>query len=476
MSTPGQFEREPSPRESAQRQEDTPVASLGMRAAQAVDPDRLQTRLRGLASFGAARPGDIHGGVARQALTPQELLARRWLATEFACRPGYSVGIDAAANVYIRRHGENANAAPVLTGSHVDTQPLGGWLDGAFGVAAGLEVFAALDAAGLRTHRPIETVMWTNEEGSRFAPGLMGSASYTDPARLAIFRDTADAQGVTFLQACNDAREDFSMAAREAGWRWFDAPLARPLHAYIEAHIEQGPILEARGLQVGCVTAIQGVRWYRVTVPGRSAHAGTTPDAARDDAQAKAIALAHALLEYGRAQDDAALRLTIGRWHCRPDSINTIADQVAFTIDARHPEAPVLDALEARLQAVLPAGAAIEVLQHKPTVAFDLGLVELARQACQSLALRHADMLSGAFHDAMPLAGFCPTAMLFAPSIGGVSHHPDEHTGIDDLTACARALAWCLAALAQDGNAGAADAARAGSPAFDHPDLSTPTR
>lgn len=429
-----------------------------LRAARAVDSDRLRARLQGLASFGAARPGDIHGGVARQALTPQELLARRWLATEFACRPGYSVGTDAAANVYIRRHGSDAGAAPVMTGSHVDTQPLGGWLDGAFGVVAGLEVFAALDAAGLRTERPIETVMWTNEEGSRFAPGLMGSVAYTDPARLAAFRDTADAQGVTFLQACNDAREDFAMAAREAGWHCFDAPLARPLHAYIEAHIEQGPILEARGLQVGCVTAIQGVRWYRVTVPGRSAHAGTTPDAARDDAQAKAIALAHALLEYGRTQNDEALRLTLGRWHCRPDSINTIADQVVFTIDARHPETRVLDALEVRLHELLPAGASIDTLQRKPTVAFDLSLIELARQACRSLDLRHADMLSGAFHDAMPLAGFCPTAMLFAPSIGGVSHHPDEHTGIDDLAACTRALAWCLAGLAQAGDAASIEA------------------
>ncbi|CAM3393023.1 N-carbamoyl-L-amino acid hydrolase [Bordetella sputigena] len=452
--------------ETARRQEDTSL--LPMRAARAVDSDRLRARLQGLASFGAARPGDIHGGVARQALTPQELLARRWLATEFAGRPGYSVGIDAAANVYIRRHGANANAAPVLTGSHVDTQPLGGWLDGAFGVVAGLEVFAALDAAGLRTERPIETVMWTNEEGSRFAPGLMGSVSYTDPARLAAFRDTTDAQGVSFLQACNDAREDFAMAAREAGWRWFDAPLARPLHAYIEAHIEQGPILEARGLQVGCVTAIQGVRWYRVTVPGRSAHAGTTPDAARDDAQAKAIALAHALLEYGRGQDDDALRLTIGRWQCRPDSINTIADQVVFTVDARHPETRVLDGLEARLHALLPPGAAVDVLQHKPTVGFDPGLVELGRQACKALELRHADMLSGAFHDAMPLAGFCPTAMLFAPSIGGVSHHPGEHTHIDDLAACARALAWCLAGLAQDGDATPADSRNT--------DSSTPTR
>ncbi|WP_427184167.1 M20 family metallo-hydrolase [Bordetella bronchialis] len=432
------------------------AADANDRVARAVDSGRLQARLEGLAAFGAAVPGTHRGGVARQALTAQELLARRWLAAAFGGRPGYAVGIDEAANVYIRRQGSDAGAPPVLTGSHADTQPLGGWLDGAYGVAAGLEVFDALDAAGVRTRRAIETVMWTNEEGSRFAPGLMGSVAYVSPGRLAEFRDASDARGVTFGQACADAREDFATAARTAGWQWFDTPLARPLHAYIEAHIEQGPIMEARGLQVGCVTAIQGVRWFRVTVPGRSAHAGTTPASARDDAQAKAIALAHALLDYGRAQEDERLRLTIGRWQCRPDSINTIADQVIFTVDTRHPDARVLDALQARLQALLPPGATVDTLQHKPTVAFDAGLVALARQACRALGLAHDDMVSGAFHDAMPLAGFCPTAMLFAPSIAGISHHPEEHTGIEDLTACTRALAWCLAELA--GNADAAPA------------------
>lgn len=428
------------------------------RVAGAVDDARLQARLEGLAQFGAAQPGQPRGGVARQALTEQERLARRWLAAEFAGRPGYAVGVDAAANVYVRRQGSDAGAPPVMTGSHVDTQPLGGWLDGAYGVAAGLEVFAALDAAGVRTRRAIETVMWTNEEGSRFAPGLMGSLSYVCPDRLAEFQDARDAQGVPFGQACAEARADFAAAAREAGWHWFDTPLARPLHAYIEAHIEQGPILEARGLQVGCVTAIQGVRWFRVTVPGRSAHAGTTPASARDDAQAKAIALAHALLEYGRAQDDEALRLTIGRWQCRPDSINTIADQVVFTVDTRHPDARVLDALQARLQALLPPGATMDTLQNKPTVTFNGGLTALARQACRALRLTHQDMLSGAFHDAMPLAGFCPTAMLFAPSIAGISHHPEEHTAIEDLAACTRALAWCLTDLAGQADAPPANA------------------
>ncbi|WP_144633702.1 M20 family metallo-hydrolase [Bordetella genomosp. 13] len=418
---------------------------LPARVARAVDAERLERRQRGLAGFG----GVASGGVARQALTAEELAARRWLVADFAARPGYGVGVDVAGNVHLRRDGAEPGLTPVMTGSHIDTQPLGGWLDGAFGVVAGLEVFDALDACGLRTRRPIDVVMWTNEEGSRYAPGLMGSHSYAAPHRLDGFLDVKDGGGLRFGDACEAAVADLRAAAREHGWAWMDVELGRPVHAYLEAHIEQGPVLEAEGLQVGCVDAIQGVRWFRVTITGRSAHAGTTPLAARDDAQAKAVHLAHALLDHARTCGDERLRLTIGRWECAPGSINTVADRVVFTVDMRHPEAGVLDTVQALLARALPAGGRIDVLQNQPTVRFDAGLTALTREACAALALRHRAMPSGAFHDAMPMAGFCPTAMLFAPSIAGVSHHPGEDTPIDDLAACTRALAWCLARLAE---------------------------
>ncbi|MEN4920585.1 M20 family metallo-hydrolase [Achromobacter spanius] len=413
--------------------------------AQAVDAQRLERRLRGLAQHG----GVPTGGVARQALTAEELEARRWLARDFATRPGYQVGIDAAANVYIRRAGTDAAAAPVMTGSHADTQPLGGWLDGAFGVVAGLEVFEALDSLDIATRRALDVVIWTNEEGSRFAPGLMGSVSFTAADRLADFLSVADSQGVSFETARDAAVADFRTHAKRQGWPWMERALGAPVHAYLEAHIEQGPVLEAQGLQVGCVTAIQGVRWYRVSVPGRSAHAGTTPLANRDDAQAKAIAMAHAVLAHARDCGDERLRVTIGRWDCAPGAINTIADRVDFTVDARHPDAGALDAVRAVMDAALPPGARIDVLQDKPTVRFAPQLVALTTAACEALGMRHLQMLSGAFHDAMPMAGFCPTAMLFAPSIEGVSHHPAEDTPIADLASCTRALAWCLLQLAE---------------------------
>ncbi|QWF38705.1 M20 family metallo-hydrolase [Bordetella hinzii] len=420
------------------------AAALAARLAGAVDTARLAARQRGPARHG----GVATGGVARQALSAEELQARRWLAQDFGQRAGYRVGIDAAANVYVRRLGRDPRAEPVMTGSHADTQPLGGWLDGAFGIVAGLEVFDALDDLGIATRRPLEVVMWTNEEGSRFAPGLMGSVSYADPGRLADFLAVTDAGGVSFGHASDRAVADFGDHAARAGWAGMARRLGEPVHAYIEAHIEQGPVLEAQGLQVGCVSAIQGVRWYRVTVPGRSAHAGTTPLASRDDAQAKAIRMAHAVLEHARAGDDR-LRVTIGRWECAPGSINTIADRVSFTVDARHPEARALDAVRAVMDAALPEGGRIEVLQDKPTVHFAPELVALALSACQALGLPHRRMLSGAFHDAMPMAGFCPAAMLFAPSVAGVSHHPAEDTAIADLAACTRALAWCLLHLAE---------------------------
>jgi N-carbamoyl-L-amino-acid hydrolase len=412
--------------------------------ARAVDERRLHDALRALARHGAVQAG----GVARQALTAAELAARRTLLSVFGDRPGYAVAIDDAANIHIRRQGLDPGAPPVLTGSHVDTQPLGGWLDGSFGVVAGLEVLQALDSMGVRTARPIDVVMWTNEEGSRYAPGLMGSVSYTDPPRLAAFLEVEDAEGITFRAARDAAVADFRNAASAGAWACFDAPLARPVHAYIEAHIEQGPVLEAEGMQVGCVSAIQGVRWLHIVVHGRSAHAGTTPLRARDDAQAKAIGMAHTLMTHAAGCGDDRLRVTIGRWDCAPGSINTVADRVAFTVDVRHPEGAALDAFLAHVERALPAGATMRMLQDKPTTPFDPRIVDLARHACTALHLRHRDMVSGAFHDAMPLAGLCPTAMLFAPSRGGVSHHPDEDTAIADLAACTRALACCLTALA----------------------------
>ncbi|MBQ0132297.1 MAG: Zn-dependent hydrolase [Comamonas sp.] len=410
-----------------------------------IDAQRLQRHLTELASFG----GSVSAGVARETLTAIDLQARHWLAARFAQRPGYAVGIDAAANLRIRRWGSQPDAPVVMTGSHLDTQPLGGWLDGAFGVMAGAEVLEALDDAGITTQHTLEVVAWTNEEGSRFSPGLMGSQAYTQPDTLKAMRAIQDGQGIDFGSACDAARQDFAQAATSLGWQVFDAQLASPVQAYIEAHIEQGPVLEREGLSLGIVQAIQGVRWYQITLTGRCAHAGTTPLEDRQDAQAKAVALAHLLYRYAADSGDEHLRVTIGRWACAPDSINTIADQVRFTVDVRHPQAQAIDEFDEFLRAHSPADIHIEQLQNKPTTTFDPALLALLESAAQQRALSHRSMVSGAFHDAMPIARVAPTAMLFAPSLRGISHHPQENTHMADLAACTQVLADALLTLAQ---------------------------
>lgn len=411
----------------------------------AINAARLEAHLTQLATFG----GSVTAGVARETLTEIDLQARHWLAARFAQRSGYVVGMDAAANLRIRRLGRDSTAPVVMTGSHIDTQPLGGWLDGAFGVMAGVEVLDALDDAGIHTERTIEVVGWTNEEGSRFAPGLMGSQSYVQPDALQTFLSVTDAQGARFETARDTALQRFTQLANAQQWQVFDAQLAEPVHAYIEAHIEQGPVLEREGLSLGIVQAIQGVRWYQITIGGRCAHAGTTPLVDRNDAQAKAVALAHALYRYAVDSEDEDLRVTIGRWTCAPDSINTIAGEVCFTVDVRHPKQLAIAAFDAFLQSQCPSDARIEQLQDKPTTAFDAGLLKLLGSVAVRRGIACKSMVSGAFHDAMPMACFTPTAMLFAPSIRGISHHPEENTHAVDLAACTQVLADGLLTLAQ---------------------------
>lgn len=409
-------------------------------AMQQINPARCMELLQRLATFGAV-PG---GGVAREALTISELEARRWLRSRFSA-PHYSWFIDDAANLFLRRAGQSETLAPVMTGSHIDTQPVGGWLDGAYGVIAGLEVFLALDDAGIRTRRPLELVIWTNEEGSRFSPGAMGSSAFADPARLADFLPVTDARGQQFEQARDAARQSTPEA--------MPCPLGHPVHAYLEAHIEQGPVLEDGGFQLGIVTGIQGVRWFEVTVTGTSAHAGTTPLAARRDALMSAARLISRLGERVEARRDPALRFTVGRLEASPGSINTIADRVTFTIDLRHPEEAVLAELDGVIRQTLEAARGhcryqLRSLMQRPPTLFDAGVISAVETAVTATGAAACRLGSGAFHDAMYLADVCPTAMLFVPSRDGISHNPAEDTAEADLIAGVRALAGAITTLA----------------------------
>lgn len=409
-----------------------------------VDGERLRRAIAQLAAFG----GRDDGGVSRQTLTDVDLEARRHLV-ERARALGCQVRIDDAANLYFRRPGEQ-DLPPVLTGSHVDTQPVGGKLDGAYGVLAGLELIEALNDARVQTLRPVEVVCWTNEEGSRFGPGCMGSSAFVDPASLPGYRAALDGDKVSFGEALDRALDRMADVPRR--------PMKQPLAGFVELHIEQGPVLERAGVALGVVTGIQSVRWYAVKATGVAAHAGTTPMEARADAMAACIEVAHTLQAEAAKAAASGLRLTLGRWVVGPNSINTIPGEVEFTVDARCVDEQVLARFDAVLRTTVAGHAWRGRMELQPLFAraptrFPQAMLDVMAQACER-ASRIAgkpspiQLTSGAFHDAMYLADHCPTAMIFVPSKGGLSHNAAEETAHEDLVLGARALAHAVGWLA----------------------------
>lgn len=410
--------------------------------SRAVSAEQLWADLRELAKLGARSDG----GVGRLALDDNDIAARRWLVCQ-ARALGASAHVDAAGNLFLRLAGTDPDALPIVTGSHIDSQPAGGAYDGAYGVVAGLAVLRALHQTDTRTTRPIEVVAWTNEEGVRFTPGCSGSSCFTGVADLAATRALTDSDGVTFGDAVDQCLQQ--MQADDVARR----PLGTPMHRFVELHIEQGPVLERANLPIGIVEGIQGVSWFEVTVAGVANHAGTTPRAARADAMEAAVELAQKLRVLARDAEDVT-RFTIGRWSVSPDSINTIPDQVTFTIDLRHPQAATLDALEDAFEKLVakPAGrcsATLKRLSRIDPVAFPQDLVTQLATAVNAIELPAMRMTSGAFHDAIHLAAHCPTAMLFIPCKDGVSHHPSESITSEQAMQGARALAACVLALSQ---------------------------
>jgi N-carbamoyl-L-amino-acid hydrolase len=414
------------------------------RAQDHVQHDRLQSVIAELAAFG----GRSDGGVSREALTDKDLQARRYLI-DLARSRGCSVTIDDCANLFFRRPGIS-DLPPVLTGSHADTQPVGGKLDGAYGVLAGLEVIAALNDAGIQTLRPVEVVAWTNEEGCRFGPGAMGSSAFVDPSCLPTYRKAVDAKGVSFGDALDLALEAVPDVPRRQ--------MAEPMSACVELHIEQGPVLERALVPLGVVTGIQSVRWYRIQVTGTAGHAGTMPMGERVDAMAAAVGLAQQLYAYQAVEAGEQLRLTLGRWQVCPNSINTIPGAVDFTVDVRCVDEQVLVQFEAALKKITQAYSwagqiEFESIFSRPPTHFPAAMLELIERACTRACSRAAldaplRMTSGAFHDAMYLAEHCPTAMIFVPSKGGVSHNAAEETAPHELFLGVQALAYAVTSLA----------------------------
>jgi beta-ureidopropionase / N-carbamoyl-L-amino-acid hydrolase len=400
----------------------------------ALDTGRFWTDIEQQARIGALHPR----GLRRLTLGEADIQARRWLI-EKGEEIGCQAHVDALGNVFLRREGDDPGLAPLLIGSHLDSQPNGGAYDGTLGVLAGLAVLRLLHDRGIHHARPVEVVSWTNEEGARFAPGASGSAWFAGRRDAEAILATRDDEGITFQEALSDclsAMERTSARSR---------PDPFVPHAFLELHIEQGPVLDAADLPVCAVEGIQGVNWYEVEVAGSANHAGTTPKAARRDAFMGAHALIAALDEAVAARDDR-VRFTIGKFAVAPDSVNTIPDRARFSIDLRHPEQAVLDALDAdfrRLAAAAWAGctARLEVTSRVAPVAFDAALVERLDASVTACAGEAPRLVSGAFHDAIHIAHLCPTAMLFAACRDGISHHPDEHVERHDAEVAARVLA-----------------------------------
>lgn len=381
-----------------------------------ISADRLWQRLMALGEDGAL-PG---GGVNRQALSAEEVLAWRRIIG-WGAEAGLKPATDPAGNLFLTLEGSAPHLTPVVAGSHIDSQPTGGLFDGAFGTLAALEAVTAIAEAGLRPERSIVVVGWMNEEGSRFAPGMMGSELFAGLRPLDAVLAVRDADGISVGEALIALHHAFPDVERR--------PLGFPVHAYIEPHIEQADKLEAEGAVIGVVTGIQGKKTFEITLSGREAHAGTEPMARRQDAMkafAKIATRMHATMA-----GDALVKFTIGRVVVEPNAPSVVPARVTFRIDLRHPDNATLNAFAARIEEIAKAGAgacAIDIrrLVDAPSNGFDPGLQEAIRTSADRHGLARLDLLSAAGHDARQMAPLTRAAMIFIPCRGGVSHHPDE--------------------------------------------------
>ncbi len=390
-----------------------------------IDRDRLWQSLMTMAAIG----GTEKGGVCRIALTDLDRQGRdlfvRW------CREaGCSVEVDRMGNIFARRPGRNPTLPAVGTGSHLDTQPTGGKFDGAYGVMAGLEVIRTLNDHGIETEAPVEVVVWTNEEGSRFAPAMVASGVFAGVFDEAYGLSRADPDGKTMGEEL-----------KRIGYAGELPCGGRPYGAFFEAHIEQGPILEAEKKTIGVVTGAQGQRWYEICLTGQEAHAGPTPMTVRHDALLGAAKLVQEANRIGLSEAPWG-RATVGMMQVSPNSRNTIPGHVFFTVDFRHPDDAALSRMDAQLRASAKKVAEeigltlkLEEIWYSPPVAFDPDCVGAVRKAAGMLGLPAMEIVSGAGHDAVYVSKVAPTGMIFVPCENGISHNEVENATPADIGA-----------------------------------------
>ena len=404
------------------------------------DGARLWVSLMEMAKIGATEKG----GVCRLALTDLDRESRDLFA-RWCEEAGCTISVDKMGNMFARRPGRNNDLPPIMTGSHLDSQPTGGKYDGVYGVLAGLEVVRTLNDLKIETEAPIEVAVWTNEEGSRFAPAMVASGVFAGVFDLDYGLSRADLDGKTMGEEL-----------RRIGYAGPEDVGGREVGAYFEAHIEQGPILENEEKTIGVVTGAQGQRWYEVTVTGQEAHAGPTPMHSRKDALVGAARMVGEVNRIGLENQPNACA-TVGLMQVSPNSRNVIPGTVFFCVDFRHPKDEVLSGMDAELRKACADIAAeiglemdFEEIWYSPPVAFDEACVSAVRTACEGGDIPHMDIVSGAGHDACYLSRVAPTAMVFTPCLNGISHNEIESAEPEHLEAGCNVL---LQAMIERANA-----------------------
>jgi len=404
-----------------------------------INGDRLWESLMELAKIGATEKG----GVCRLALTDLDRQGRD-LFVRWCEEAGCTIRIDKMGNIFARRPGKDDSLAPVVTGSHLDTQPTGGKFDGCYGVMAGLEVIRTLNDYNYETNAPVEVAVWTNEEGSRFAPAMIASGVF------------AGAFDLEYGLACKDNEGKTTLGAEleRIGYAGDETPGDHPVGAFFEAHIEQGPILEAEGKTIGVVQGVQGIKWFDIVVTGQEAHAGPTPMKRRRDALVGASRMILHVNRIGLENLPNACS-TVGMLSVHPNSRNVIPGRVNFTVDLRHPDEKVLKAMTEDLERSCKevadeAGLALDFREiwYSPPVKFAKDCVEAVQQAANELGFGNREIVSGAGHDAVYISRVAPTAMVFVPCEGGISHNEIENATADDLAAGCDVLLRAMVARA----------------------------
>lgn len=404
-----------------------------------VNGDRLWARLMQMAEIGAT----ALGGCNRQALTDTDMEGRK-LLLQWAEAAGCRGRVDAVGNLFLRRPGRDEQLPAVMTGSHLDTQPTGGKFDGVYGVLAGLEAIESLNEHQVTTAHPIELAVWCNEEGSRFPMAMMGSAVWSGRLPLETAYGLADRAGTS-------VRHELQRAGIATG-----APLVRQaIKASLEAHIEQGPVLEQKALTIGVVTGVQHMSRHEVIVEGQEAHAGPTPmDMRRDPIRVLADVLP--ALYAAAAERGSDARLTIGFIETLPGSPNTVPGRLRFTVDVRHPDAGAYASLREELTRLVRAALQrhalagdVRCVWEAPGVSFDPTCVAAVRRATAALGYASLEMVSGAGHDSCNVSAVVPTAMVFVPCVGGLSHNEAESALPKDLEAGANVLLHAVLSLAE---------------------------